>query len=35
MEEIMGMVNAMMKNSFCLKSDTVTITPSNFSGLFF
>ena len=27
------MVNAMMKNSFCLKSDTVTITPSNMENL--
>ena len=27
------MVNAMMKNSFCLKSDTVTITPSNMDDL--
>ncbi|MBD5529133.1 MAG: GNAT family N-acetyltransferase [Lachnospiraceae bacterium] len=28
-----GMVDAMMKNSFCLKSDTVTITPSNMENL--
>ena len=28
-----GMVNAMMKNDFCLKSDTVTITPSNMENL--
>lgn len=28
-----GMVNAMMKNDFCLKSDTVTITPSDMENL--
>ena len=33
MIEKKGMVNAMMKNSFCLKSDTVTITPSNMENL--
>ena len=27
------MVDAMMKNNFCLKSDTVTITPSNMDDL--
>ena len=33
MIEKKGMVNAMMKNSFCLKSDTVTITPSNMENM--
>lgn len=33
MIEEKGMVNAMMKNDFCLKSDTVTITPSNMENL--
>ena len=33
MNEKKGMVNSMMKNSFCLKSDTVTITPSNMENL--
>lgn len=33
MNEEKGMVNAMMKNDFCLKSDTVTITPSNMENL--
>ena len=33
MNEKKGMVNAMMQNSFCLKSDTVTITPSNMEDL--
>ena len=33
MNEKKGMVNAMMKNSFCLKSDMVTITPSNMENL--
>lgn len=33
MSEKKGMVNAMMKNNFCLKSDTVTITPSDMDNL--
>lgn len=33
MNEKKGMVNAVMKNSFCLKSDTITITPSNMEDL--
>lgn len=33
MNEEKGMVNAMMKNDFCLKSDNVTITPSNMENL--
>ena len=33
MNEKKGMVNAMMKNSFCLESDTITITPSNMEDL--
>ena len=33
MNEKKGMVNAMMQNSFCQKSETVTITPSNMEDL--
>ena len=33
MNEEKGMVNAMIKNDFCLKSDNVTITPSNMENL--